>query len=262
MRSSERFKGMADRYASFRPAYPARLLETLADMIVRRPAPADGVVVDVGSGTGIFTRQLRELLPPGMPITGVEPAAEMRRKAMVPKTIGIAYRDGLAQNIPLEAGSARAVLAATAAHWFDRPAFYAEARRILMPSGLLAIVEYVRDEQHSPAAAAVVEFLARHGTGKAYSRPDYASELDSAVGFHDLLVYQEPVVLKLPPDQFIGLALSSSHARPVLEALGQEGAEAELRPIARRLTTTDGGIPFGYLFYLFAVRSGGRPAHT
>ncbi len=104
-----------------------------------------------------------------MPITGVEPAAEMRRKAMVPKTIGIAYRDGLAQNIPLEAGSARAVpLRRRRSIWFDRP--YAlrggALRRILMPSGLLAIVEYVRDEQHSPAAAAVVEFSPVMGPGK------------------------------------------------------------------------------------------------
>jgi len=255
MQSSRRFEGMADRYASFRPEYPQRLLEILCDLIVAQPPSTQGMVVDIGSGTGIFTRQLRALLPPVMPITGVEPDPEMRHQAMASDTTGIQYLDGLARKMPLETESARAVLAATAAHWFDRPPFYAESLRILKPSGLLAIIEYVRDEEHSPAAAAVVEFLARHGTGKAYSRPDYAAELGAAAGFHDLRVCQEPVVLRLSPDQFIGLALSSSHARPVIEALGQEGAEAELQPIANRLTATDGRIPFGYLFQLFAVRS-------
>ena len=57
----------------------------------------------------------------------------------------VEFRDGVAERLPFVAGVARAVVAATTAHWFERPAFYAKAHRILVPGGILAIVEYVRD---------------------------------------------------------------------------------------------------------------------
>jgi len=71
------------------------------------------------------------------------------------------------------AGSTRAVVAATAAHWFERPAFYAEAHRILVPGGILAIVECVRDREGSPIAAALIEFMVRYGSERAYARPTH-----------------------------------------------------------------------------------------
>ena len=138
-----RFQGWSDRYATFRPTYPEPLLRALSHSIIDEPPPAGGAVADVGSGTGIFTRQLRALLPDTVPILGIEPASDMRLKALSSEHCGarITYLDGTAENLPLEAGTVRAVVAATAAHWFDRPAFYKEAHRTLMVSGLLAIID-------------------------------------------------------------------------------------------------------------------------
>lgn len=42
----------------------------------------------------------------------------------------------------LDSGSADLVTVAQALHWFDRPAFYAEARRVLRPTGLVAAWTY------------------------------------------------------------------------------------------------------------------------
>jgi hypothetical protein len=75
------------------------------------------------------------------------------------------------------------VVAATAAHWFERPASYAEAHRILVPGAILAIVEYVRDRERSPIAAALIEFMVRYGSERAYAPPDYHRELAEAPGF-------------------------------------------------------------------------------
>ncbi len=55
----ERFEGTADRYAQFRPAYPSSLPAALRAKIVRQPPPVSpdgGVALDVGTGTGVFTR--------------------------------------------------------------------------------------------------------------------------------------------------------------------------------------------------------------
>lgn len=256
--SGDRFQGWSDQYASFRPTYPAPLMKALADLIVEGPPPADGVVADVGSGTGIFTRQLRASLPDTIPIFGIEPVSDMRLNAEMgsPSTTGITYLAGTAEKLPLEAQTARAVVAATAAHWFDRPAFFGEAYRTLMPSGLMAIVEYVRDEEGSPAAAAVIEFLSCHGSPRAYAPPDYEAELRSAVGFRDFKSMSENVTLQLTTDAFLGLALSSSHARAAIQTLGKDTAEKLLLTSVDRLVSSDGRIPYGYIFRMFTVRSG------
>ena len=124
------YDGLADCYSQFRPSYPEPLLASLSCAILAAP-PHGGTVLDVGSGTGIFTRQLRERLPPELAIVGVEPSPDMRAKAKATGAqAGIRYVDGAAECLPFEDGTARAVLAATAAHWFPRPAFYHEARRM------------------------------------------------------------------------------------------------------------------------------------
>jgi hypothetical protein len=49
----------------------------------------------------------------------------------------VLYRDGAAEQRLVENISARAVVAATAAHWFEWPAFYLETARVLVPGAFL-----------------------------------------------------------------------------------------------------------------------------
>jgi ubiquinone/menaquinone biosynthesis C-methylase UbiE len=232
------------------------LLSFLSQLILSEPSGTEGHVVDVGSGTGIFTRQLRALLPAVTPIVGIEPAPDMRltAEAMSSGIPGSSYVDGLAQRLLIPSGQARAVVAATAAHWFDRPLFYEEARRVLPPWGLLAIVEYVRDVEGSPAAAVVVDFLTRHGGPRAYEHPDFPAELRAAPGFHNLKHRSERVISQLSAEAFVALALSSSHARHAIETLGEQAAANLLLDMAEPLLARHGHIPFGYVFHLFTVR--------
>jgi SAM-dependent methyltransferase len=246
-----RFDGIADRYAAARPSYPASFVRRLADAIRAEP-PLGGDVLDVGSGTGIFTRQLRALLPAEIAMTGIEPSADMRAAAAAADD-GSRYLDGTAEQLPMAAGSARAVVAATAAHWFDRSRFYGEAARVLRPQGMLAIVEYVRDEKGSPAAAAVVAFLARHGGPRSYERPDYMAEMAALDGFGPPTHQLERMELRLTPEAYVGLALSSSHAKAAIRDLGQKESEAALHGIAASLVR-DGTISFGYIVQAFVSR--------
>ncbi|MFB9948863.1 class I SAM-dependent methyltransferase [Rhizobium puerariae] len=253
-KQSDRFQTASDRYAQFRPRYPDSIVRRVAGRIVAVPVESALPVLDVGSGTGIFTRQLAAALPQGMPIIGIEPSFRMREQAMVqPASLSVFYRDGNAEHLPVEDGGARGVVAATAAHWFDRPAFYREAARALPSGGILAIVEYVRDEQ-SPAACAVVDFLARHGEARAYSRPDYTAELGALAGFGQLEEVREPVTFHLTLPEFAGLALSSSHARKIVEDMGEAEATARLQAIGSGLSDNDGKVPYGYVFQIFMTQ--------
>lgn len=244
----DRFGTVSDGYAQFRPRYPDGLVGGVAARIGGARVPSALPILDIGSGTGVFTRQLAAALPPGRQVIGIEPSPQMRAQAVAePGLAGVTYRAGEAERLPVADGGAGGLVAATAAHWFDRPAFYREAARALPSGGVLAIVEYVRDDA-SPAARAVIDFLARHGEARAYARPDYATELGALTGFADLEELREARTFRLGLPEFAGLALSSSHARKAIEEMGHAGAVARLISIGRELADTDGTVPFGYLF--------------
>ncbi|MDQ8730872.1 class I SAM-dependent methyltransferase [Bradyrhizobium sp. LHD-71] len=248
----DRFSAVSGRYERFRPEYPEAMVRALATHIAASPGSADHPTIDIGCGTGIFTRQLARALPAGFRVIGVEPAPQMRRAAIDRSAdLAITFTDGTAEALPIGDGGARAIVTATAAHWFDRPRFYAEASRALPSRGVLAIVEYIRDAVYSPAAAAVEDFLAREGPPKAYMRPDYAAELEALEEFELKDVLTQTLTLPLDMDGFVGLALSSSHAKGVLVRLGEASAISALLAIGMRLADGDGTIAYGYRFQAF-----------
>jgi len=136
----ERFTATVSNYARYRPDYPAAALSWL-----RAEAPGSRAV-ELGSGTGIFARQLADA---GFDVLGIEPNAAMRAEAA--QESGSAgnpvYRVGTAEDTGLAAGSADLVVAAQAFHWFDLPRALAEIDRLLVPGGLAAAVWNTRDEE-------------------------------------------------------------------------------------------------------------------
>nr|BFE64063.1 class I SAM-dependent methyltransferase [Dactylosporangium thailandense] len=124
------FGAAADLYDRIRPRYP---LEALRWALGARPAE----IVDLGAGTGILTRQLREL---GHRVIAVEPDDEMRRQ------IDGDARAGSATAIPVEAGSQDAVTAGQAYHWFAGEPAHTEIARVLKPGGWFIPIWNVRDE--------------------------------------------------------------------------------------------------------------------
>lgn len=244
--TGDRFGTGAGRYDAARPAHPddfiARLAASLPD--------GSGVVLDVGAGTGILTRQLAAVLPASS-VVGLEPSEAMRAQAV--EGGGPAYAAGRAEALPLNDGAARAVVAGAAAHWFDRPAFYAEAARVLVPGGVLAILDYPRDEVGSRAAAAAEAFLRRFGA-KAYVRPDYADELTREAAFEVQEALEVSVEDRLSLAAFAELILSSSHARAAETVLGEEGARKAIADLAAELVEADGCIAYGYRFRMTLAR--------
>jgi hypothetical protein len=129
----------------------------------------------------------------------------------------------------------------------------ADGERASGPDGILAIVEYVRDQEGSPIAAALIEFMARYGSDRAYTPPDYPRELAETAGFGASETFVPPCQLRLELDAFIGLALSSSHAAGVIDRLGVDGARSALRELAMPHRVDDEHVLLGYLFQCFTV---------
>jgi SAM-dependent methyltransferase len=82
-RHSQRYDRIAGDYSQYRPRYPDRLVAHLAGIIATAPAVSGGgLVLDIGSGTGAFTRRLRAALPSDTRIVGIEPSPVMRAQAI------------------------------------------------------------------------------------------------------------------------------------------------------------------------------------
>ena len=98
--------------------------------------------MDLGAGTGIFTKQLVDA---GYNPIAIEPVPAMRTKLAV-QLPTVEIRSGTAEDTGLETNSVDAVVAAQAFHWFDYSAALVEIKRILVSGGLLVCVWNVRDE--------------------------------------------------------------------------------------------------------------------
>lgn len=120
--NTRRFEAKAALYLQFRPAYPEAYFDYLLSKTQLMPEDA---VADIGSGTGIFSRQLLER---GLSVYAVEPNSNMRSKAE--QQLGANPRffsvPGSAEHTFLADSSVALVTAAQAFHWFDQKKFGAE----------------------------------------------------------------------------------------------------------------------------------------
>jgi SAM-dependent methyltransferase len=157
MDTTARFTGKAEGYAKYRPKYAEAYIDYLVDSFGLTDR---SVIADVGSGTGILTKQL---LDRGFRVLAVEPNADMRAQAerelaAYPKFASLA---GTAENTTLESASVDLVTVGQAFHWFDRNAFRAECGMILNPSGTVSLVWNSRDKA-SPIVQEIDGILKRY----------------------------------------------------------------------------------------------------
>ncbi len=91
-------------------------------------------VLDVGCGTGNFTRKLQVL---GYEVVGVEPSEPMRRKAVQK---GVRCTSGLAEDLPFEKNSFDAVISIAAVEFFkDRLKAVREMLRVVKRRGKVVV---------------------------------------------------------------------------------------------------------------------------
>jgi SAM-dependent methyltransferase len=133
------FDRAAEAYERGRPDYPAPAVRYLGRVLAIRP---HRTVVELGSGTGKFTRALARL---GCAVVAVEPTPGMRR-VFARELPHVAVLPGAAESIPFPDGAADAVVAAQAFQWFRHRRALREIARVLRPGGGLGLVWNVRDE--------------------------------------------------------------------------------------------------------------------
>jgi SAM-dependent methyltransferase len=127
----DHFSQNASQYATFRPRYPKELY----DFIFRHVRSFDHAW-DAGTGNGqaaqVLAARFSKVLATDISAKQLEQAA--RKENIVYEVAGEMTQQS-DQSVDL-------VTVAQAIHWFDRPTFYAEVKRVLKPGGVVAVWAY------------------------------------------------------------------------------------------------------------------------
>jgi SAM-dependent methyltransferase len=151
----DHFSAFAARYADFRPRYPAAIFDYLATIV-----PRTSLVWDCAAGNGQATLDLAERFDR---VVATDASAEQIASATRhPK---IEYRVAPAENSGLAENSVGLLTVAQAAHWFNFDRFYAEARRVLVPNGVLALWAYGINQVDGDAVNECVQDFYSHIVG-------------------------------------------------------------------------------------------------
>lgn len=126
------FSKHAACYAQARPGYPAELFDYLAGLCVEHK-----LVWDVGTGSGQAAIGLAEHFEKVVATDASE--GQLAHATAHPR---VEYRVALAEEADLPAGSIDLVTIAQALHWFRFDTFYANVRRVVKPSGIIAAWTY------------------------------------------------------------------------------------------------------------------------
>jgi len=126
------FSRVAKEYGASRPGYPEALFTWLADSVAKRET-----ALDVATGSGQAAWGLAKHFDR---VIAIDVSEEQLRHAR--KHLRIEYRVARAETTGLPDGSVDLAVAAAAIHWFDRPRFGDELRRVTRRHGVVAAWTY------------------------------------------------------------------------------------------------------------------------
>jgi SAM-dependent methyltransferase len=247
-RFADHFSTGSGEYATFRPRYPEALFAWLASR-----APRLDLAWDCATGTGQAATGLAAHF--SRVIATDASGAQLAEAERDPR---VEYRRALADASGLENESASLVTVAQALHWLPLDRFWVEARRVLVPGGLLAAWGYALPRVSASVDPLVVRL---HGEIAGPYWPAGREIVDT--GYRSI-VFPFPEIdapafimeQRLTRDRFVGYLRTWSAVRRYAQACGRD-------PVAEVLPALEAAWPADesrlVLWPLF-VRAGFKPS--
>lgn len=132
MTGTDHFSNVARAYAEYRPRYPGELFEFVSSL-----TPKHRRAWDCGAGSGQATEGL---LPYYSNVVATDISRSQLGSAPAADRLDRVAASG--EHCPLGRATVDLVVVAQALHWIDRPAFYAEVRRVVAAGGAIVVWSY------------------------------------------------------------------------------------------------------------------------
>lgn len=145
----DNFSHNSGNYAQFRPSYPEEVFTFLESILTGRKR-----VWDCATGTGQVAKKLVNLFDEVMATDLSE--NQLKNAVSHPK---IHYSKQLAEETNFPDQHFDCITIGQAIHWFDFDKFYAEAKRVLKPNGILLVLGYGNIQTGNKAVQQVIQKL-------------------------------------------------------------------------------------------------------
>jgi ubiquinone/menaquinone biosynthesis C-methylase UbiE len=216
------FTVLADHYSKYRVGYHEDILSALLGLFSSDPSELDAV--DVGAGTGIWTRMVASR---GVRCRAVEPNASMRSAGIASNgEVPIEWLEGSAEKVPLPSGSCDWVTMASSFHWADFTVALQEFHRLLRPGGWFTCLWNPRAIEAHPITLdientieKIVPELQRKSSGRSKFTSQLMERLPSTGHFQSPVYMEAQFTVEMTRHQYLGVWDSVNDIR------AQAGAE-------------------------------------
>ena len=231
------FSKQAKDYAKYRPQYPSELIQFVSEL-----APGRERAWDCATGNGQAAVALANYFDR---VIATDASAQQIENAE--RRPRVSFEVAAAEASGLPSLHFDLIVVATAAHWFDLPRFYAEAKRVLKPEGILAMWTYGGTEPTSdPGIAEVLRRYAKEIVG-----PYFAPELQRVWGgygnlpfpFNEIRTPEFSIRAEWDLEQMLGHMLTWSATQKLIDAEDKDPRELIREDLSRAWGSPDRKIP-------------------
>lgn len=234
------FTGLAKDYSQSRPDYCPSVLNALLGLLPKPAAELD--FVDVGAGTGIWTRMVHDK---GLhSVAAVEPNDDMRTNGMNDSSgTSIQWKAGSAEQTGLASACCDWLSMASSFHWADFDGATREFHRLLRVGGRFTAIWNPRLVEVNPVLVEIEAHLnalrpdiKRVSSGRSGITETLTQQLSTSPYFEDVVYLEGRHMIKMTTERYLGAWRSVNDLRV---QLGHDNFEAFLTFVERRIAGLD-----------------------
>lgn len=230
------FTGLATDYSQHRPDYSPSVLRALLGLLGKPTSEVD--FVDVGAGTGIWTRMVHDA---GVrSATAIEPNEDMRNNGFADSQhTSVRWLAGSAEATGLPSGSADWLSMASSFHWANFDTATQEFHRVLRPGGRFTALWNPRLIEVNPLLVEIEAHLdtlrpniKRVSSGRSGITETLTEQLWASPCYEDVVYLEGRHIIEMPPARYLGAWRSVNDLRV---QLGPEKFDAFLDFVEKRI---------------------------
>jgi ubiquinone/menaquinone biosynthesis C-methylase UbiE len=248
------YTGLASDYARYRAGYCPLVMHRLLDLLGKPPSAVR--FVDVGAGTGIWTRMVCRAGVSS--VVAIEPNCDMRARGIADSHgLPIRWLNGTAERTGLPDRCCDWLSMASAFHWADFDEATAEFHRVLSPGGYFTALWNPRIVERNPLLMeiesqlyALRPDLTRVSSGRSGVAETMTARLRASRYFDEVTYLEGEHAIAVSPERYLGAWRSVNDLRV---QLGPDRFDRFLRFVEQRVTGI-GAIEVAYLTRAWSAR--------